>query len=49
MESGKEVVSNNVVWYGLTARQVLLPGESEDEFEVFAQKLISEFQPEGEF
>lgn len=46
---GKQVVSKNAVQHGLTAQQVLVPGESEDEFEALVQKLITEFQPEGEF
>ncbi len=46
---GKEVVSKNAMRHGLSAQQVLVPGESEEEFEALIQKLISEFEPEGEF
>jgi hypothetical protein len=48
-KSGKAVVSRNAVRHGLTAQQALVPGENEDEFEALVQKLIAEFQPEGEF
>ncbi len=46
---GKEVVSKNAMRHGLTAQHLLVPGESEDEFEALIQRLISEFDPEGEF
>ena len=46
---GKEVVIKNAMRHGLTAQHLLVPGESEDEFEALIQRLISEFDPEGEF
>jgi hypothetical protein len=45
---GKAVASKNAVKHGLTAQQILVPGESADEFEALVQRLISEFVPMGE-
>ena len=46
---GKAIVGKNALRHGLTAQEILVPGESEDEFEGLVQRLIAEFQPEGEF
>ena len=47
-ERGKAIVGRNALGHGLTARQILVPGESEDELEGLVQRLIAELQPQGE-
>src|SRR2546422_10273588 len=45
---GKAISSQNALKHGLTARDPLLPDESETELTGFRQRLLAELQPVGE-
>jgi hypothetical protein len=46
--AGKTVASKNAIRHGLTAQQILVPGESADEFDKLVHRLIKECEPVGE-
>jgi hypothetical protein len=45
-EAGKAAVRLNALKHGLRARQLVLPGESQEEFDQLCQDLESEWQPQ---
>jgi hypothetical protein len=45
-EAGKSAVRLNALKHGLRARQLVLPGESQEEFDQLSQDLESEWQPQ---
>ncbi len=45
--SGKATVAANAMKHGLTARSILLPNESVEEFESFREKLLADLNPLG--
>lgn len=46
--AGKDIASRNSLKHGLTARQVVIPGESQEEFDQLLDSLTAERQPCGE-
>ena len=44
---GKRRSSQNATKHGLTATQVLIPGEDPAEYETLHQKMLNDYQPEG--
>ena len=44
---GKEIASRNAIRHGLLARDLVLEGESREEFDVFAQGLMAHLGPVG--
>lgn len=45
-EAGKKRASLNAVTHGLTARDAVIPGESEEEYEAFRSSFWTQWQPE---
>ena len=44
-DAGKEIVSTNALSHGLTSTRVILPGESQQEFDKLRDSVVSEYGP----
>jgi len=44
---GKEVVAKNAIKHGLFALETLIKGENREDYEIFREKLLEEFDPQG--